>query len=172
MTRLLIGGSVLVMLAASAAVYATIPGTDGKVHACYTPPGGPVRVIDADRGQSCRPGETALEWPAALPAAPTCPAGSTLFHRLCFEAPTREGDWGSAVETCADFGLRLPTHTELLAYRTVHLDETEVTEWTDFFLLREAGNAAFVVQDFPGAPLLGIASTTSNGIFYRCVVPL
>lgn len=38
MTRLRIGGSVLVMLVASAAVYATIPGSDGKVHGCYAPP--------------------------------------------------------------------------------------------------------------------------------------
>jgi hypothetical protein len=166
MTRLLIGGSVLVMLAASVAVYATIPGSDGKIHVCLNP-AGQVRVIDADRAQSCRPAETALEWPAALPAAPICPAGTTLFLGVCFETATRFGDWSAAVNGCADEGRRLPTHTELLAFRRAHRDVT--TEWTDHVMESQA--LAVVTSGLSGNTFFE-PRTGDNIHDFRCVVPL
>ena len=165
MTRLLIGGSVLVMLVASAAVYATIPGSDGKVHACYAPPGGPMRVIDADQGQSCRPGETALAWPAALPAAPTCPAGTTLFLGVCFETASRQqNSWIDALRDCADEGRRLPTHTELTAFRLAHPASPDFFEWSDH---SEGFDRALSVSN----SLFGLV-LTANTFSYRCAVPL
>jgi hypothetical protein len=58
-----------------------------------------------------------------------------------------------------------------LAYRQAYLDSPKVTEWTDFFVFREAGNVAFVVRDFPGAPILDIAGAATD-VFFRCVSPL
>ncbi len=51
-----IGGSV---------AYASIPSSTGVIHACYSTTSNPVgrlRVIDADAGQTCQAGETALTW--------------------------------------------------------------------------------------------------------------
>ena len=166
MTRLLIGGFVFVVMALAAnTADASIPGSDGKVHACYAPPGGPVRVIDTDQGQSCRPGETALEWPAALPAAPTCPAGTTLFLGVCFEAASRQqNSWIGALRDCADEGRRLPTHTELTAFRLAHPASPDFYEWSDH---SEGFDRALSVSN----SLFGLA-LTANTFSYRCVVPL
>ena len=169
MTRLLIGGSVLVMLAAaSAAVYATIPGSDGKVHACFNP-GGQVRVIDADPGNSCRPGETALAWPAALSPTPTCAAGTTLFLGVCFEALRPEDEWLPAVKDCADEGRRLPTHTEALAFRMAHRAVPQ--EWTDHYVNFDVGHA-LTVFDSPTSGIGINSRPVSNVTSYRCVLPL
>jgi hypothetical protein len=55
-------------LAAVGVGYAAIPGgADGVIHGCYQKPGllandGALRVIDTDRGQSCRANELAVDW--------------------------------------------------------------------------------------------------------------
>jgi hypothetical protein len=43
------------------AAYATIPGSDGVIHACYAKSGGALRVIDASV-TNCKAGETSLNW--------------------------------------------------------------------------------------------------------------
>jgi hypothetical protein len=43
------------------AAYATIPGSDGVIHACYAKSGGALRVIDASV-TNCKAGETSLDW--------------------------------------------------------------------------------------------------------------
>jgi hypothetical protein len=55
----LVGAVVAASLAGTA--YATIPGGDGVIHACYTKSGGTLRVIDASV-TNCKSGETALNW--------------------------------------------------------------------------------------------------------------
>jgi hypothetical protein len=54
-----LGGAVAVGLAGTA--YATIPGGDAVIHACYAKSGGTLRVIDASV-TNCKSGETALNW--------------------------------------------------------------------------------------------------------------
>src|SRR3954452_21221598 len=55
-------------LAAVGVGYAAIPGgADGVIHGCYQKPGllandGALRVIDANKGQSCRSNELAVDW--------------------------------------------------------------------------------------------------------------
>jgi hypothetical protein len=60
--RWLVGGALLGTLAAGGLVYATIPGTGGVIHACYSNGNGRLRVIDADAGETCGSNETALNW--------------------------------------------------------------------------------------------------------------
>jgi hypothetical protein len=55
----LVGAVVAASLAGTA--YATIPGGDGVIHACYAKSGGTLRVIDASV-TNCKSGETALNW--------------------------------------------------------------------------------------------------------------
>jgi hypothetical protein len=65
----LVGTAGLVALAVSAA-WASIPDSSQTIHACYTNVGGILRVIDTDRGQTCKRWETPLDWSAAPPAGP------------------------------------------------------------------------------------------------------
>jgi hypothetical protein len=65
----LVGIAGLVALAVSTA-WASIPDATGTIHACYTNVGGVLRVIDTDKGQTCKRWETALDWNAAPPAPP------------------------------------------------------------------------------------------------------
>jgi len=175
MKRLIVGSSALVVLAVSAAVYATVPGSDGQVHACYVP-GGQLRIIDADAGISCRPGETNLEWPAVAPTAPTCPAGTTPLLGVCFETATRAGAlWATAAHDCADEGRRLGTHTEVLAFHYSRQAQlVNVQEWTDH--LFSSTDILFVLT-LPGSLRLPPSTVFSSGsganpLPYRCVVPL
>jgi hypothetical protein len=55
----LVGAVVAASLAGTA--YATIPGGDGVIHACYTKSGGTLRVIDASVTK-CKSTETSLDW--------------------------------------------------------------------------------------------------------------
>jgi hypothetical protein len=65
----LVGIVGLVALAVSAA-WASIPDSTGTIHACYTNVGGLLRVIDTDKGQTCKSWEKALDWNQAPPAPP------------------------------------------------------------------------------------------------------
>ena len=68
-------GAVLIGGAGAAGLaWATIPDSAGIIHGCYAKfsgqSGGELRVIDTDRGQTCRSSEVALDWSArSAPAA-------------------------------------------------------------------------------------------------------
>lgn len=47
-----------------------IPGGDGRISACYSKIGGAVRVIDAERGQACKPSEESISWNQQGPPGP------------------------------------------------------------------------------------------------------
>ena len=74
--RCLFGVAAAGALAVSATALASIPGSDGAIHACYTKSGGALRVVDLDK-DACGPKETLLGWntqglegPAGTPGAP------------------------------------------------------------------------------------------------------
>jgi len=69
-------GLVAVLLALAGGVaYATIPGSDGVIHACYSRSGGALRVVDASV-TGCKSGETSLDWNVRGPAGPQGAAGA------------------------------------------------------------------------------------------------
>jgi hypothetical protein len=76
--RTVIGIVVVTMLALAAGVaYATIPDSNGVIHACYKTANGQLRVIDSN---GCHPSETALSWSQTGPQGPpgaTGPTGAT-----------------------------------------------------------------------------------------------
>jgi hypothetical protein len=92
----------LVVLAAAAAIaaitsaaWAVIPDAEGVIHACYDREG-ELRVIDTDRGQTCRSRERPLEWstaPVALSdafvdiAGRAVPAETTGFEVTSLDLP-------------------------------------------------------------------------------------
>jgi hypothetical protein len=63
---LAVGGSVAL---------ATIPGSDGVIHGCYTKSGGTLRVIDASV-TACKSTETGLNWNVTGPPGPAGPSGA------------------------------------------------------------------------------------------------
>lgn len=55
--------------------FAAIPGSDGKIDACYEPGQSSLRVIDTEAGATCRPQEKSLSWNQTGPAGPAGPQG-------------------------------------------------------------------------------------------------
>jgi hypothetical protein len=74
-TRFWIAAAVVAAASAGAA-YATIPDSDGVIHACYAKSGGALRVID-DSVTNCKSGETAVSWNQSGQPGPPGPAGET-----------------------------------------------------------------------------------------------
>jgi hypothetical protein len=73
--KLLLAAAVAALLALVGGVaYATIPDSEGVVHACYSKSGGGLRVIDATV-VGCKASETSLTWNQQGPAGPEGPAG-------------------------------------------------------------------------------------------------
>jgi hypothetical protein len=150
----------IVLLLAAGVTYASIPGSDGAIHACYLP-GGQLRLIDADANQSCRPGETAIQWPAVSQG---CPAGTLPFLGVCIEIAARSPDFHFfAALDCADELRRLPSPGELKAFREVD-GITLSVEWTDD-LADAAEPFRFVVVSESGD---GVATVDEEHV-YRCV---
>jgi hypothetical protein len=54
--------AVVLGVAAGGMAYASIPGTDGLIHSCYSQATGTWRPIDTDKGQKCKSGEMPLNW--------------------------------------------------------------------------------------------------------------
>lgn len=50
------------LLAAGGIAYATIPDSNGVIHACYKTTGGALRVIDSGAGGACNASETPVSW--------------------------------------------------------------------------------------------------------------
>jgi hypothetical protein len=63
------------VLAGSFAASATIPGSDGLIHACYRLSDGRVRVVDPAHEGSCAPSERALTWNVRGRIGPRGPKG-------------------------------------------------------------------------------------------------
>ena len=120
-------GIAMVVLAVGV-TYASIPGSDGAIHGCYAP-GGQLRVIDTDAGQSCHPAEKAIQWAAV---APGCPAGTLPLLSVCIETTARAADFHFLAKLdCADERRRLPQPGELLAFREVDgITLSGSGEWT------------------------------------------
>ena len=73
-SRVVIGG-VAAIAAGGVAAYAAIPDGNKVIHACYQQQSGQLRVIDTDRGDSCRPSERALQWNQQGPKGDRGPQG-------------------------------------------------------------------------------------------------
>jgi hypothetical protein len=56
--------------------YASIPDSNGVIHACRKNTDGSVRVIDTDLGQTCASGWTAFTWNQTGPQGPTGATGA------------------------------------------------------------------------------------------------
>lgn len=67
--------SLLVVGGVSAVAVAAIPGTGGKISACYATKTGALRVIDLAKGQRCTSLEKPLAWNQQGPIGPVGPAG-------------------------------------------------------------------------------------------------
>jgi hypothetical protein len=130
--RVALAVGVLVLVGGGVA-YATIPGSDGTISACYNTLG-QLRVVDSDAGQTCRRDEKAvsLSAPTATPRL-VCPTGTTLSTGVCIENSTRSAtDVSSAVRNCASDGRRLPSPGELSTFREIDgITLATAGEWTD-----------------------------------------
>jgi hypothetical protein len=67
-------GVLLIGATFAGVAWATIPGEDGVIHACYLRSGGTLRVIDGSV-TSCKRGEVALNWNVSGPRGQPGPAG-------------------------------------------------------------------------------------------------
>ena len=71
----LIAAAVAVCVGASVA-YASVPDGNGVIHACYrAKSGGSVRIIDLDKGQTCRSYEKGVTWNRTGPPGPPGASG-------------------------------------------------------------------------------------------------
>jgi len=79
--RRVAGIGVVLVISTVAISAAQTPGGDGAIHACYRSSGllnlnpGDLRIIDRDRGQTCRSGETPISWNREGEAGPEGPQG-------------------------------------------------------------------------------------------------
>jgi len=62
-------------LAVGAVAVGGIPSASGEINGCYKKNSGKLRVIDTERGGSCRHGEVAISWSERGPAGPPGPPG-------------------------------------------------------------------------------------------------
>lgn len=74
--------------------FASVPDSNGIIHACYTTSSGALRIIDPGNGGSCYEYETSLTWSSDGPKAFTGTATTT-----------GNGDYGTLSETCPDGGV-------------------------------------------------------------------
>lgn len=58
------------LLVAGGIAYATIPDSNGVIHACYKTGQGTLRLIDPSKSQACLDSETALNWSQTGPQGP------------------------------------------------------------------------------------------------------
>ena len=105
---LLVLGAVAALLAIAAGVsYAAIPAQDGTISSCTQKVAGIryLRLIDVDKGETCKSTEQVLSWnkqgPAGAPGSPG--SGNAYYAKLPINAPLSD-DW----ETAAVASLTLP----------------------------------------------------------------
>lgn len=97
------------------------------IHACVKLNSGNIRIVGTN--DTCSPSEAPLVWSQGT--ALRCPTGTTLFIGVCIEnAPRAPLTQDLATRDCADEGRRLPSPSELQAFR--ELPGINVgAEWTD-----------------------------------------
>lgn len=113
--RMLVAGLAAVA-AGGVAAYAAIPDSGKVIHGCYQAQSGQLRVVDTDRGESCRPSERSLQWnqqgPKGDPGArgpagatgPTGPAGANSGTALSGTADAPYNTKGQTVLAIPGFG--------------------------------------------------------------------
>src|SRR6516225_3908697 len=57
-----------ILAVAAGVAYATVPDSQGLIHSCIR--NGAIRIIDTDAGQTCKAGESALQWSQTGPQGP------------------------------------------------------------------------------------------------------
>ncbi len=75
--RWIVPAAVVMIVAASTVVLASIPDSNGVIHGCRSMTSGALRVIDSDARQHCLPNEAALTWAQVGPAGPQGPPGAS-----------------------------------------------------------------------------------------------
>jgi hypothetical protein len=70
MKRTAVVVAAFLVLASGAVALAAIPSADGTITGCRKNSNGTIRVIDAEAGQQCQAGETALTWNQTGPQGP------------------------------------------------------------------------------------------------------
>lgn len=162
-------GAAALVVALGGVAGASIPGSDGNVSGCYNKKTGLVRVIDAEAGQACTPGENAIRLASTDESGNRlrCPSGSTLFIGVCMGQQSRApGAHGEATRDCADEAGRLPSEGEMRSYR----DQPGVTvssfEWTDE--LGDTNSASTFLYAVAGEGGSAVAEA-SRPLPYRCV---
>jgi hypothetical protein len=156
----------------------TVQGTDVKAD---TLTGGDVNESTLGKVPSAAAADTAanastLGGRTAADLKLSCPAGTTLFANLCFEATTRPAqDLFAASRTCALAGRRLPSVGELDAYGNVF--GTGGTEVTSNYYIEESASAGIYHFFYVGLSRSTSGSGGSSGTdsstsrVFRCVIP-
>lgn len=92
----------LLVLLSGAVALAAIPSADGTIHGCRKNSNGTLRVIDAEAGQQCQTGETALTWYSAGATVPEANRAEQLRLVVTIRSPNfRDGERVTqAVATC------------------------------------------------------------------------
>lgn len=107
-------------------------------------------------------------------AKPRCPAGTTLSTGVCIEIAARpDTPYNEAIEACAIADRRLPTETELFAYkRRIFTGATQELEWSanGRFLYEGSSYAPFTRAVAGGKLDTAYAAITFPNEF-RCVTP-
>jgi hypothetical protein len=74
--RWIVPAALVLVVAASTVALASIPDSNGVIHACRNKATGALRVIDSDAGRQCLPTEAALTWNQTGPQGPPGAGGT------------------------------------------------------------------------------------------------
>jgi hypothetical protein len=102
MPKFALGIAIGLILATATVAVASIPDGSGVIHGCRDNKSGALRVIDTDRGQTCRSGETTLTWNQAGPQGPAGIAGYEVVSASGSPVEIAQGLWvaGPVTATC------------------------------------------------------------------------
>jgi Collagen triple helix repeat (20 copies) len=76
-SRLLALGAGAVLVLSVGIAFAAIPDASGVINGCFVSGQGQLRVIDKDKGETCKSNETAISWNQKGPKGDTGPQGAT-----------------------------------------------------------------------------------------------
>lgn len=117
-TAALLAGAAVVTAVCVTSASASVPDSDGVIHACYTTSSGALRIIDTDNGGSCYSYETAVSWDSSVPSLKTF-TGTGAYN-------------GGVVVTCPDGGvpvsLWLTQHTDGTYTNPSSVSSNQMTE--------------------------------------------
>lgn len=102
MRKLALGVAIGVILATATVAVASIPDSNGVIHGCRDNKSGALRVIDSDKGQTCKSGETALTWNQSGPQGPAGISGYEVVSASGSPVEIAQGLWaaGPVTATC------------------------------------------------------------------------